>query len=176
MNVGSRVQCILGCDGRFPITRWGKIIHVGKRPTVEFDWDIEGHDAYGKGKSGHCWTMDWDCIHDDNQSVMEYDGATNFIKKSKEEHMSDSKSRCLYEVVVVEPNSGEILFDKKIVAESKEDVILDCAVEIKEALKNLHRSDVDVIYHELGQVRSATTEKVVKLVAGIDGYKLVKEK
>jgi len=89
---------------------------------------------------------------------------------------STMKDRCLYEVIVVEPDSGKVLYDEKVVGESKEDVMIECAVGIKEAIKNLKRKNVDIIYHELGGVRAATTEKEVKLIASADGYRLVKEK
>ena len=63
MNIGNRVKAILPCDGKSSVQyEQGRIIYVGRRPLVQFDSNICGHDGNGIGEPRRCWMMDWSKI------------------------------------------------------------------------------------------------------------------
>lgn len=65
-ELGTRVVAIGGYMGnREIIGKQGTVISINPASiSVEFDSDVDGHDAYGKGKYGYCWDFFFsaDCL------------------------------------------------------------------------------------------------------------------
>lgn len=60
LKVGMRIICKKPYDGNFDIMgKMGRIIEThGSHCIIQFDKKIEsGHDGWGYGKYGHCWSM-----------------------------------------------------------------------------------------------------------------------
>ena len=67
IDVGSRVKAVLFCDGKRSVQyEKGVVIYVGRRPLVEFDNNVCGHDGNGIGKDRHCWMCDEDKLKELN--------------------------------------------------------------------------------------------------------------
>jgi hypothetical protein len=173
LKKGDRVVVISEPDDRpdcqILIGLKGTILYANhyQRCLVEFDIHINGHNGNVNdrgqsnllGKAGHCWYIDEKYLENINE---------------KEENQMSENSRTLYSVTIVEPITGEILLDKKIVASSKEEALIE--LDVKAAIKNLKLKDVDVITNALGNVRPVVSETPVRIVGEAGSFKLVKEK
>lgn len=59
----SRVQALTSCDGKRSVQfEKGNVIYIGRRPLVEFDSNVCGHDGNGIGQPRRCWFMDWNKV------------------------------------------------------------------------------------------------------------------
>lgn len=58
IRVGSRVRVMRAIDGKSSVQyEKGKVIYIGRRVLVEFDYNICGHSGNGLGKRRRCWMV-----------------------------------------------------------------------------------------------------------------------
>jgi len=118
LQVGTDVKCIASCDGKNIQHFIGKIVYAGKRATVQFERNIGGHDAYGKGKQGHCWVMNWESIalvQGDSMSCPKYSNGYCYSKKQTGSVITCFKNEKEKDVCWHNP------FSKKFINQDKED-------------------------------------------------------
>jgi len=108
-----------------------------------------------------------------------YCDENSLILIKEENKMTDSErddGRSLYKVIVVNPNEdGEVILEENVIAKDEGEAKFQSSIKEVVKAKKLKVGNVDVIIKLLGPVRPYETVQKVKLIGGIDGYKVVKE-
>lgn len=76
-KVGDRVRAVRDYEGRSIAGLVGKVITIngsGSSVCVEFDNDMGGHTGSVKGKAGHCWNVNVDCLETESgeKKIVQY--------------------------------------------------------------------------------------------------------
>jgi hypothetical protein len=96
--------------------------------------------------------------------------------KEENEMAKEESSRQLFEVIAVNPTEeGEVVMKENVVAEDEKEAVFMSGLKEVLKTKGLKFKEVDIITRGLGTVRPYETVQKVKILGGVDGYKLVRE-
>jgi hypothetical protein len=96
--------------------------------------------------------------------------------KEENKMAKEESSRQLFEVIAVNPTEeGEVVMKENVVAEDEKEAVFMSGLKEVLKTKGLKFKEVDIITRGLGTVRPYETVQKVKILGGVDGYKLVRE-
>jgi hypothetical protein len=90
--------------------------------------------------------------------------------------MGENNTRALFQIRAINKDTDKVVVSEEVVAEGEKEALYESDLKEKLDAIGLKKSDVHVIVKAFGSLPPKEEVKSVKIIAGVDGYKLIKEK
>lgn len=87
-----------------------------------------------------------------------------------------NNTRALFQIRAINKDTDKVVVSAEVVAEGEKEALYESDLKENLEVLGLKKSDVHIIVRSIGSLPAKEEVKSVKIIAGVDGYKLIKEK